>query len=237
MEKKYNRLLLKLSGEYLGGEKGEGFDFEVINGLTKQICDIHDQGYEVSIVLGGGNFFRGTKSVPLNIDRVAADQIGMMATMMNGVCLKEALVCAGKKATVMTGLEAPGVAASFNKTEAVSLIADKHILIFSGGTGNPFFSTDTAAVLRALEIEADVVIKGTKVDGVYDKDPVKDPSATKFETLTYDLILAKNLKVMDGSAIALCRDNSLPLCVLSIVNPTDLLDFLNGKQVGTLATS
>ncbi len=236
MEKKYKRLLLKLSGEYLGGEKGEGFDYYVINSLIKQICNIHEQGYEVTIVLGGGNFFRGASNIPIKIDRVAADHIGMMATMMNGVFLKEALVSAGKKATVMSGLEAPGVAVSFKKEQAVSLISDDHILVFAGGTGNPFFSTDTAAVLRALEIEADVVIKGTKVDGVYDKDPVKESSAVKLNELTYDMILANDLKVMDASAIALCRDNSLPLCVLSIVNPNDLLDFLSGKQVGTLVS-
>lgn len=234
MEKKYKRLLLKLSGEYLGGEKGEGFDFKVIEMLTNQIIQLHDAGYEIAIVLGGGNFFRGTNSIPVKVDRVAADHIGMMATMMNGVLLKEVLKTSGKNTKVLTGLEAPGVADSFNKEIAMEYLAKGQILIFAGGTGNPFFSTDTAAVLRALEIEADIVIKGTKVDGVYNKDPMKDSTAVKYDHLTYSLVLEKDLKVMDGAAIALCRDNSLPLCVLSISNQRDLLDFLNGASVGTL---
>lgn len=233
MNRNYKRLLIKLSGEYLGGDKGEGFDFEVIKTLTEQISALDDAGYEIGIVLGGGNFFRGTKSIPIEIDRVAADHIGMMATVMNGVLLKESIINFGKKAVVLTGLEAPGVAESFNKRRALSYLKNGAILIFAGGTGNPFFSTDTAAVLRALEIEADIVIKGTKVDGVYDKDPFVDSSAVKFDLLSYAAVLEKDLKVMDAAAIALCRDNKLPLCVLSISNKEDLGSFLNGNPVGT----
>ncbi len=237
MKSTYKRLLLKISGEVLGGDKGEGFDFGVIQSLTELISGIHDDGFEIGIVLGGGNFFRGAKSIPLKMDRVAADHIGMMATLMNGVCLKEALSSNKKKARVLTGLQAPGIAESFNKARAIESIADGEILIFSGGTGCPYFSTDTAAVLRALEIEADIVIKGTKVDGVYDKDPVKDPTAIKYTDLTYATILEEDLRVMDAAAIALCRENNLPLCVLSIFNQNDLGDFLTGKSIGTLVSS
>ena len=233
MKTKYQRVLLKLSGEYLGGTVGHGFDFTVIDSLADQIIQIQDLGVEVAIVLGGGNFFRGTKNIPLKMDRVAADHIGMMATVMNAVCLKEALVVKKRKALVMTGLEAPAVAEKFEKQKAVASIEAGHILIFGGGTGNPYFSTDTAAVLRGLEISADIVIKGTKVDGIYDKDPVKHPAAQKFDKLSYAEVLNQDLKVMDGAAIALCRENRLPLCVLSIVNRDDLYKFVLGEDVGS----
>jgi uridylate kinase len=234
MKTKYKRVLLKLSGEYLGGSVGHGFDFSVISALADQIIKIQDLGVEVAIVLGGGNFFRGTKNIPLKMDRVAADHIGMMATVMNAVCLKEALIAKNRKAQVMTGLEAPGVAEKFEKQRAVSLIEAGNILIFGGGTGNPYFSTDTAAVLRGLEISADIVIKGTKVDGIYDKDPVEHPTAQRFDDLSYAEVLNQDLKVMDGAAIALCRENRLPLCVLSIVNPDDLFRFVQGEDVGSI---
>jgi len=234
MKTKYQRVLLKLSGEYLGGSAGHGFDFSVIDTLSNQIIKIQDLGVEVAIVLGGGNFFRGTKNIPLKMDRVEADHIGMMATVMNAVCLKEALIAKNRKAQVMTGLEAPGVAEKFEKQKAVSLIKAGNILIFGGGTGNPYFSTDTAAVLRGLEISADIVIKGTKVDGIYDKDPVEHPTAQRFDNLSYAEVLNQDLKVMDGAAIALCRENRLPLCVLSIVNQDDLFRFVQGEDVGSI---
>lgn len=232
--KPYQRILLKLSGEYLGGTEGSGFDFSVIDTLTDQIIQAQALGLEVAIVLGGGNFFRGTRSIPIAIDRVAADQIGMMATLMNGVCLKEALRVKRQAVEVMTGLEAPSVALRFQKEKAVERLQAGNILIFAGGTGNPYFSTDTAAVLRALEISADIVIKGTKVDGVYDRDPVQDPTATRFDQLSYDDVLTRDLKVMDGAAIALCRENRLPLYVLSISDRDALIRFLHGEAVGTL---
>lgn len=234
MKTKYQRILLKLSGEYLGGVAGHGFDFSVIDSLTQQIIQIQDLGLEVAIVLGGGNFFRGTKNIPLAMDRVAADHIGMMATVMNAVCLREAFIAKNRKAHVMTGLEAPTVAERFEKRRAVALIEAGTILIFAGGTGSPYFSTDTAAVLRGLEISADIVIKGTKVDGVYDKDPEKHQSAKKFDKLTYAEVLNQDLKVMDGAAIALCRENKMPLCVLSIINPNDLFQFVQGEMVGSI---
>jgi len=234
MKTSYKRILLKLSGEYLGGESGSGFDFDVINRLCDQIIRVQDLGLEVAVVLGGGNFFRGTKNIPIPMDRVAADYIGMMATVMNGVCLREALRVKGRSVAVMTGLEAPAVAERFEKRRALELLRGGSILIFGGGTGNPFFSTDTAAVLRALEISADIVIKGTKVDGVYDSDPVSNPNAVRFDRLSYSGVLNRNLKVMDGAAIALCRENRLPLVVLSIVAINDLYRFVTGEAVGTV---
>lgn len=234
MDIKYKRILLKLSGEYVGGKRGEGFDFDVIKSLTEQVCAVHDLGVDVAIVLGGGNFFRGTRNIPMVMDRVSADHIGMLSTIMNGLCLKESLVSMKRDARVLTGLPAPTVAELFNKSKALKYLDQNEVLILAGGTGNPFFSTDTAAVLRGLEIEADIVIKGTKVDGVYDKDPVKDKTAKKYERLTYTEILEKDLKVMDATAIALCRENKFPLCVLSISQQNDLIDFIKGKEIGTL---
>ena len=234
MPAKFQRILIKLSGEYLGGMQGFGFDFSVVTSLTNQISQIHDQGIEIAIVLGGGNFFRGTRNIPLKMDRVAADHIGMLSTLMNSICLKESFLANKRKARIMTALATPEVAESFEKSKAVKAMMAGEILILAGGTGNPYFSTDTAAVLRGLQIEADIVIKGTKVDGVYDKDPVKYKSAKKFEDLTFSAVLEKDLKVMDSTAIALCRENQFPLCVLSISNESDLIDFILGKKVGTL---
>ena len=231
---KFTRVLLKLSGEYLGGKCGIGFDFDIVTELSRQIGNLHDMGLEIGIVLGGGNFFRGANSLPVKFDRVAGDRIGMMATSMNSVCLKQCLANCGKKTTIMTGLEIPDIGEKFSKEKALEKLRCGHILIFSGGTGSPYFSTDTAAVLRGLEIEADLVIKGTKVDGVYDKDPVVCPSAKKFDRLRYSEVLDKGLRVMDATAIALCRENGMPLAVLNISKKNDLLDFMEGKKVGTV---
>ena len=233
MLEKHRRILLKLSGEYLGGPKGQGFDFAVIDQLAAKLCQVHDRGFEVAVVLGGGNFFRGARDLPVKMDRVAADHIGMLATVMNSLCLKECLIARGKVARVMTGLNIPAVAEAFEKRIATRKLAEGQILIFGGGTGNPYFSTDTAAVLRALEIEASMVIKGTLVDGVYDKDPKKHKDAVKYDQLTFSQVLERDLKVMDPSAIALCRENDLPLAVLDIGSDTALLEFLEGKKIGT----
>lgn len=237
MELKFKRVLLKLSGEYLAGEKGQGFDYNIVEKLTQQICQLHDLGVEVGVVLGGGNFFRGAASVPLKMDRVSGDQIGMLATTMNSLCIKEALKNYQKKVRIMTGLEVPGIGLKFNKELAVESMANGEILIFSGGTGNPYFSTDTAAVLRGLEVDADIIIKGTKVDGVYDKDPIKDPTAVKYGKVTFTEALEKDLKVLDATALALCRDNDLSISVLSIANERDLLEFVQGKEIGTLVSN
>jgi len=232
--KSYRRILLKLSGESLGGEKGFGFDSISIDLIVDQILKIKNLGIEIAIVIGGGNFFRGAKNSSFSIDRVAADKIGMLATVMNGLYLKELLKSKGISADLMSGLSVPEVSNDFSKEIALEKLRNGEILIFGGGTGNPFFSTDTASALRALEIEADIVIKGTKVDGVYDSDPMLNKSAKMYDHLTYSSVLEKKLLVMDAAAIALCRENRMPISVINITKSGALLSFLQGKSVGTL---
>jgi len=227
------RILLKLSGEYLGGAQGQGFDQETVAGLTQQVQEVHAAGYEVAIVFGGGNFFRGAKAQPFAMDRVTGDMVGMLATLMNSLYLQESFKARGIQARTMTGLQAPQAAEPFNKAKAIAALEAGEILILGGGTGNPFFSTDTAAALRALEVQADLVLKGTKVDGVFDKDPAKHADAVKFDSLSYSEVLERDLKVMDQPAIALLRENGLPLGVVNLSAQRDLLDFLEGKPVGT----
>ena len=230
---KPKRILLKLSGEFLGGEKGQGFDAATVLGLGQQVQAIHAAGFELGIVFGGGNFFRGTKEQPFAMDRVRGDQIGMLATMINALYMQEALQSLGLQAITLAGLEVPRAAAAFSKEAAIAAMTQGKIAIFGGGTGNPFFSTDTAAALRALEVGADLLVKGTKVDGVYDKDPAKHADAVKYDSLSYSLVLEKDLKVMDQAAIALLRENKLPLGVVNLAKKGDLLAFLQGKMVGT----
>jgi uridylate kinase len=234
MKNRFKRVLLKLSGEYLGGSAGSGFDFDTIKVLTEQLFEVHQLGVQIGIVLGGGNFFRGAGTVPISMDRVTGDKIGMLATTMNSLCLGEALKEKKLPVEIMTGLNIPAVGNPFDNRKAENFLQQGDILIFAGGTGCPYFSTDTAAVLRALEIKADIVIKGTKVDGVYDKDPVLHQDAIKYDTLDYTTILENDLKVMDATAIAMCRDNKLPLSVLNIGNRDDLLNLIKGQNVGTL---
>jgi len=232
--KSFQRILLKLSGESLGGEGGFGFDNSSIEFIVDQVLEAKDLDKEIAIVIGGGNYFRGARNNSFSIDRVAADKIGMLATVMNGLYLKEMLKSKGVPVDLMLGLSAPDVADDFCKEAAIEKLKSGKILIFGGGTGNPFFSTDTAAVLRALEIEADIVVKGTKVDGVYDCDPVCNPEAIKYDQLDYSTVLEKKLMVMDSAAIALCRENDLPISVLNITKPGNLLSFLKGVPTGTL---
>ena len=237
MQKKYKRILLKVSGEYLGGEKGYGFDASTVNAFAQLICKAHDMGVETGIVVGGGNFFRGARSVNMEMDRVAADQMGMLSTVINALCLREAIEKHGKKCRVMSAVKMESVAETFVKRNAVRCLEEGEIVIFGGGTGNPYFTTDTAAVLRAMEINADVVIKGTMVDGVYDKDPHQFPDAKKWDTLNYDLALEKDLKVMDATAIAFCRDTKLPIIVLDIREESNLIKTLSGEIKGTIVHS
>lgn len=205
-------------------------------GLTQQVQEVHAAGYEVAIVFGGGNFFRGAKAQPFAMDRVTGDMVGMLATLMNSLYLQESIKAQGIQARTMTGLRVPQAAEAFHKGKAIEVLEAGEILILGGGTGNPFFSTDTAAALRALEVEADLVLKGTKVDGVFDKDPAKYPDAVKYSSLTYSDVLEKDLKVMDQAAIALLKENNLPLGVVNLAAKRDLLDFLEGKPVGTRVT-
>ncbi len=229
----YKRVLLKLSGEYLGGNSGQGYDPKTVDSLAEKIKKIHEMGLEIGIVPGGGNFFRGAQGAGFPMDRVKGDQIGMLATMMNALYLAEALKAKGVKTQVMAGIRVPQAADDFSKVQALKYFTEGQVVIFGGGTGNPYFSTDTAAVLRGLEIDAEIVIKGTKVDGVYDKDPMKHGDAVKYTSLSFSEVLAQDLKVMDQAAIALAKENNLAIGVVDLTSDRGLLDFLEGKEIGT----
>lgn len=211
----YKRILLKLSGEALMGDQEFGISSDVISSYAKQIKEIVDMGVEVGIVIGGGNIFRGLSGEEQGMDRVTGDHMGMLATVINSLALQNSIEKLGIPTRVLTAIEMPQIAEPYIRRRAERHLEKGRVVIFGAGTGNPYFTTDTAAVLRAIEINADVVIKATKVDGIYDKDPVKYADAVKYETVTYSEVLNKNLKVMDAAAISLCRDNKLPLIVFN----------------------
>ena len=211
----YKKILLKLSGEALMGDQEFGISSDVIDSYAKQINEIVDLGVEVSIVIGGGNIFRGLSGAAQGVDRVTGDHMGMLATVINSLALQNSIEKLGVPTRVQTAIEMPKVAEPFIKRRAQRHLEKGRVVIFGAGTGNPYFTTDTAAALRAIEMETDVVIKATKVDGIYDKDPVKYPDAKKYETVTYNEVLAKDLKVMDATAISLCRENKLPIIVFN----------------------
>lgn len=238
MNPKFNRILLKLSGEALMGASEYGIDTAVAASVAKELKSVNELGVDIAIVVGGGNIFRGVSESAGNMDRAAADYIGMLATVMNAVVLQDALEKQGVHTRVMSAIDIPQLAEPFIRRRAVRHLEKKRIVIFAAGTGNPYFTTDSAASLRALEIEADVILKGTKVDGVYSADPAKDASATKFEKITFQEVLEKNLKVMDASAISLCRDNDLPIMVFNMREPGNLLKAVCGDtSIGTLVSS
>ena len=228
----YKRILLKLSGEVLAGESGKGIDFDTVKPICEVIKECADMGVQIGIVVGGGNFWRGRSSGTM--DRSRADQMGMLATVMNSLALQEALIQEGVDAVVMTALDIQRVGRSFNKDEAVRLLEQGRIVIFGGGTGNPFFSTDTGASLRACEIEADIFFKASNVDGVYDKDPNKYADAVKYDTLTYDEILEKRLGVMDNTAAALAGNSRLPILVFNLNDPANIKKAVLGENIGTI---
>lgn len=232
----YKRILFKLSGEILTGSQPFGIDQEAAQKIAQAIGTIKKAGIEVAIVIGGGNFFRGINLKNSGMARTPADQIGMLATLMNGIALREALETAGCPAKVMTALECPKVAESYNWQNALKSLSEGTVLIFVGGTGNPYFTTDTAAALRASEIHADALVKATKVDGVYNKDPLKDPKAVKYEKLSYNQALEEKLGVMDASSIVLCRDNNIPIYVFNMSNLQEkkIISALQNKETGTL---
>jgi uridylate kinase len=232
----YSRILLKLSGEALGGEKGFGFDPSTLDSIVRGIADAAGTGVQMGIVVGGGNIFRGQDSV-IASDRVNADQMGMLATYINALALKGSFERMGVRCTALGAVAVSGVVERFNATDARNLLADGQVLVFAGGTGSPYFTTDTAAALRALEIQADVLIKATKVNGIYDKDPVKHADAVFFSELDYDQVLARNLKVMDLTAISICRDNGLKVQVINIREPGNLMKLLSGEKVGSIVTA
>ncbi len=227
------RLLLKLSGEALGGKAGAGIDAAVLGTLAGEVGDLLTAGGELGVVLGGGNLFRGAELEAAGMDRVTGDQMGMLATVMNGLAFRDVLRSAGIAAELFSAFAIPGVAAAYQRDQAVATVAAGKVAIFSGGTGNPFFTTDTAACLRGIEIRADAVLKGTKVDGVYSADPLNDPAAQRFETLSYREVLDRELGVMDLTAIALCREHNMPLVVYDLHVPGALTAIARGDKVGT----
>ena len=230
----YRRILLKLSGEALLGEKAFGIDRAFADYLAHEIKQVHTLGVQVSAVVGGGNIFRGVSETAQGMDRVSADYMGMLATVINGVALQDALERAGMMTRVMSAIEMREVAEPFIRRRAIRHLEKERVVIFAGGTGNPYFSTDTAAALRAMEIKAEIILKGTKVDGIYDADPMKDPGARKFDRLTYFDVLQKGLKVMDTTAISLCMENSLPIIVYNLKQKGGLRKILTGGKVGTM---
>ena len=232
MALRYNRVLLKLSGEALGGEKGTGFDEKVLEGICGGIKQAHDMGAEIGIVVGGGNFWRGRSSGKM--ERTLADKIGMLATVMNCLAVADALRQQGLEAVVMTSLFMPQVAQPFSRDEAIASMKQGKVVLFGGGTGNPFFSTDTTSALRAVEIDAEIMFKATMVDGVYNKDPHKYPDAVKYDSLTFSKVLEDQLAVMDGTAATLCRDNKLPVFVFDMQDPANIAKAVAGEAVGTL---
>ena len=229
----YKKILLKLSGEALMGEQEFGISSDVITSYAKQIKEIVDLGVEVSIVIGGGNIFRGISGAAQGVDRVTADHMGMLATVINSLALQNSIEKLGIPTRVQTAIEMPKVAEPFIKRRAQRHLEKGRVVIFGAGTGNPYFTTDTAAALRAIEMGTDVVIKATKVDGIYDKDPVKFADAKKYEKVTYNEVLAKDLKVMDATAISLCRENKLPIIVFNSLIEGNLKRVIMGENIGT----
>ena len=231
---KFKRILLKLSGEALMGSRNYGLDADVIDNISKEIKDIHGLGVEVAIVIGGGNIFRGVAASASGMDRATADYMGMLATVINALALQDALEKKAIFTRVMSAIEMKELAEPYIRRRAVRHLEKGRVIIFAAGTGNPYFTTDTAASLRAMEIHADVILKGTKVDGVYDRDPVKHKKAKKYNELTYIDVLKKGLKVMDATAISLCMDNNLPIIVFNLKLSGNIEKIVRGEKVGTI---
>jgi uridylate kinase len=233
---KYRRILLKLSGEALGGAQGFGINAAEIQSMAEQVREVRDLGVQVVIVLGGGNIFRGLAGSEKGIERATGDYMGMLATIINSLALQDALEKIGVATRVQTAIAMPQVAETFIRRRAVRHLEKGRVVIFGGGTGNPYFSTDTAAALRATEIGAEVILKATKVDGIYDSDPKKNPKAKRFSQITYLDELQKQLKVMDSTAFSLCMDNKMPIIVFDLFKPHNLKQVVMGAAVGTIVT-
>ena len=231
---RFKRILLKLSGERLMGKHNYGIDPERLGDYARQIKEVHDMGVQIGIVIGGGNIFRGLSGSQKGLDRVKGDQMGMCATVINSLALSSALGAIGVKTKVMTAIRMEPIGEFYNKWKAIEALENGYICIFSAGTGNPYFTTDTGSSLRGIEIEADVMLKGTRVDGVYTADPEKDPTATKFEEITFDEIYNKNLRVMDLTATTMCKENHLPIYVFNMDKVGNLKKVMEGENIGTL---
>ena len=234
MAKKKKRVVLKISGEALMGSMSYGIDPKVSSSIAKQVKEVLKSGVELAVVIGGGNIFRGLSAASKGMDRSTADYMGMLATMMNGLSLQDALENIGVDTRVLTAIEMSELAEGYIRRRAVRHLEKGRIVIFVCGTGNPYFTTDTAAALRAMEINADMILKATKVDGVYSKDPVKYKSAKKYSQLAYIDVLKKKLKVMDATAVSLCMDNELPIVVFNMTKRGNILKAISGKKIGTL---
>ena len=230
----YHRVLLKISGEALAGTGGYGIDQQVLVGFAAQLRDVHATGCELALVIGGGNIFRGTAGGALGIDRATGDYMGMLATVINALALQDALEKLSVPTRVLSAIEMQEVAEPYIRRRATRHLEKGRVVIFAAGTGNPFFTTDTAASLRAMEIGAEVIFKGTRVDGVYDADPEKHPEATRFDELTYIDVLNRNLQVMDSTAISLCMDNGLPILVFNMLEQGNIMRAVSGVRIGTL---
>jgi len=231
---KYRRILLKLSGESLMGTQKYGISTEVLSSYARQIRAVAQTGVQIGIVIGGGNIFRGLSGVSRGFDRVKGDQMGMLATIINSLALQSALEDAGVRARVLTSIRMEPIGEYYSKTRALELMAAGYVVIVGGGTSNPFFSTDSASALRGVELEAEVLLKGTRVDGVYTADPEKDPTAVRFDEITFDEVLDRRLKVMDQTAFTLCRENGLQIIVFDMDTEGNLEKVLSGERIGTL---
>ena len=233
---KYNRILLKLSGEALMGEQQFGIDPQRLNDYADEIAEAAKKGVQIGIVIGGGNIFRGLQGASKGMDRIQGDYMGMLATVINSMAMQSTLRAKGVETTLLSGLYIDRIADTMSSAKAIALLEKGQIVVMGAGTGNPFFTTDTGSALRAIEIKADIILKGTRVDGIYTADPEKDPTATKFEHLTYDEAYERNLKVMDMTAFTLCKENNMPMYVFDMNTKGNLLKVLDGENVGTLVT-
>jgi len=231
---KYKRVLLKLSGEALMGKDSYGINSEIVNSYAKQIKEVAELGVELGIVIGGGNIFRGLSGISKGVDRVKGDQMGMLATVINSIALQSAIEGQGGKAKVFTATKMEPVGELYSKAKVLESFKQGYVAILAGGTGNPFFTTDTASALRGVEIEAEALLKGTRVDGVYSADPEKDKSATRFETITFSEAYEKKLKIMDLTAFTMCSENNLPIVVFDMNTPENLKKLILGEKIGTL---
>ena len=234
--KRYTRILLNLSGEALAGDRGVGFDFERIGAFADQIVDVARMGVQLGLVIGGGNIVRGTQLSQMGMDRVGADYMGMLGTVINAMAMQDVLEKKGLDTRVMTAIRMEELAEPYIRRRALRHFEKGRTVLFAAGTGNPYFSTDTAAVLRAIQMKADVIIKATSVDGVYSADPKKDPKATMYESISYRDVMLEELRVMDQTAITLCKENQLPLIVLNLHTPGAIARAINGERVGTLVS-
>jgi uridylate kinase len=233
-EKKYNRILLKLSGESLMGKKGFGIDSDVLDFFATEIAEVANLGVEIGIVIGAGNIFRGLSASDQGIDRVTGDMMGMMATMINSLALQNAIEKKGRYTRLMSAIKMDEIAEPYIRRRAIRHLEKKRVVIFGAGTGHPYFTTDTAASLRAVEIQADVLVKGTRVDGIFDSDPEKNADAKKYDSISYLDILKSNLRVMDLTAVSLCQENDLPMMVFNMTEAGNLMKLITGENVGTL---